>query len=263
MIFPEPLHRIRVEQNIAVISFYDINCFLYRLDRAHFIVHIHDRYQDRIRTQRLAQLFQSDQAVGIHRQIGNPESLFLQILHRIQYGRMLDHGCDQVASSALIGPCRSDQCKIVTFRSAGSKDKLLAVDTQYLCQPFFRFFYIMFCFHTLSVHGRRISVIRAHNPAHQIADLFIASGRCRIIQINFHNRRSFLSSLLLFYFMWSSFQMIHQNRKHRKSSRLRPEDPSSQRYYFSVLFFQSLYFFPVKSAFRSDPDSHRLAGLNL
>ena len=36
-------------QNILVISLHDTSCFCNRLNRSHFIIHIHDRYQDRLR----------------------------------------------------------------------------------------------------------------------------------------------------------------------------------------------------------------------
>ena len=46
-LFPEAM-----EQDIFIISLYDRRCFCNRLNRSHFVIHIHDRYQDRLVTER-------------------------------------------------------------------------------------------------------------------------------------------------------------------------------------------------------------------
>ena len=47
-VFAEPLHRIHMEQNVPVIGLHDAGGLLDRLDGAHFIVDVHDGYQDGI-----------------------------------------------------------------------------------------------------------------------------------------------------------------------------------------------------------------------
>ena len=46
--------------------------------------------QGRIRPQRFFQRFQADDAVPIHRQIGDFKALFFQLLRRVQNGVVLD-----------------------------------------------------------------------------------------------------------------------------------------------------------------------------
>ena len=52
LIFSKSLYCIHMEQDIFIISLYDRRCFCNRLNRSHFVIHIHDRYQDRLVTER-------------------------------------------------------------------------------------------------------------------------------------------------------------------------------------------------------------------
>ena len=88
------------------------------LDGADFVVGGHDGNQGRIRPQRFFQRFQADDAVLIHRQIGDFKALFFQLLRRVQNGVMLTLRGDDVTAARLLRVGRAAQRPVVGLRAA-------------------------------------------------------------------------------------------------------------------------------------------------
>ena len=103
---------------------------------------------------------------------------------------------DQMVPHPAHGPRRTDQCQVIAFRSPGCKYNFLCIDLQDSRKSLFCLFHIVLRLHAFSVHGGRIPIIPAHDSINQFADLRIAPGGRRIIQVNFHDIFPFFISYL-------------------------------------------------------------------
>jgi len=116
------LHRVRVEQHALLMT--ELSDFANRLQNADLIVRRHDRNQDRFAGHRVLQLVHVDQPVGLHRQIGHAESVFLQALAGIQHALVLGHLSDDVVALLAIHLGHALDRKVVAFGGAGGEHNL-------------------------------------------------------------------------------------------------------------------------------------------
>ncbi len=200
-----------MKQYISIVSLYNACRLCNRLYRPHLIIYVHDGYQDGFLTQSLLQCRQLDPSVAVYRQEGNTEPFLLQITHRIDDGRVLDPGGDQMVSCTTVGSRRTDQRQIITFSASGGKKDLFLLNLQKSCKGLFCFFYILFCRNTFRMHRGRISVIFTHHLRHKSSYTLICTGRGRIIQIYF----SHIIHFLIFYLITRICCFSHKcNQKH-------------------------------------------------
>src|SRR5476651_2236413 len=73
-----------------------------RLDDANLVVHRHDRHHHRLVGDGSAQLLEIDQAVLLHRQIGDREAFLLEMAAGIEHALVLGHGGDDVVLAVLV-----------------------------------------------------------------------------------------------------------------------------------------------------------------
>jgi len=107
----------------------DKGCYLlHRFNGAHLVVHIHDGYQDGVRTDGCFQFLQGNVALAVHRQICDLKSLLLQIGQRVVNRGMFDSGADDVLSGPLVGHGCADESHVVGFRAAGGEQDFLIPD---------------------------------------------------------------------------------------------------------------------------------------
>ena len=125
-VFSKSLHCIHMKNDLSIVGLDNPGSLIYRLYRTRFIIHIHNGNQDRFRTESFLKVRQCHPSKPVYRKKRHPEAFLLfQITHGIQDSRML-YGCsDQMISPSLIGTGSADQRKIVTLRSAGSKENFL------------------------------------------------------------------------------------------------------------------------------------------
>src|SRR5436309_2287501 len=86
-----------------------------RLDPPDLIVGMHDRDQDRVRSNCGRNRLWVYQTGGVHRQIGHLIALTLQRLDRVDHGMMLDPGYDEMPAALGQGLHNTLDCKVVRF----------------------------------------------------------------------------------------------------------------------------------------------------
>ena len=119
--FAERLHHVAVQKDAPFLA--AGRDFRHRLDDAGFVVRGHDRYQDRLGTDRLLEFVGIDQAV---RRKGEPGHLkafsFRQMFERVKDRVMFGPVADQVLSVRRSAPGETEQGKIVRFRPAAREN---------------------------------------------------------------------------------------------------------------------------------------------
>ncbi len=94
------LHRVGVEDDALLVA--ELADLGDRLNHADLVVRIHDRDQDRLVVDGALQVFEIDQPIRLHRQIGHAVALLLQPLAGIEHSLVLGHlGDDVVAALAV------------------------------------------------------------------------------------------------------------------------------------------------------------------
>ena len=180
----EALHCIDMKERIRICGFDGLSDLFDRLHCADNIIRMHNRHQDRVRTDSCRDLFRGDQAVPVNTQPGDLKSLCLQIFHGLQNCRVLDQACDQMFSLPLRSHGRADDRKVVRLRSAGCEAKILFLRLQDPGQDLFRFRNAPFRSDAPVVHGGRIAVILEKELIHQSCHFRKAPGRRGIIEVD-------------------------------------------------------------------------------
>ena len=179
---PIRLHRIGVEQNTMCRR--DLPDLLHRLDRPHLVVGRHHGDQDRIRPDRPFKLSGIHQPFGIHIQISDPGSHFLQIFTRMQHRMMLDPRGDNMPALILPRLEHRLQRPVIRLRSARRKIDLIRLGPQ---RPGDRLSGPQKCLPALTrkaVYTARISIIFRKIRQHSLHHLRRRPGGGRVIQIN-------------------------------------------------------------------------------
>ena len=86
----EALYRIDMEKKLRIHFLNQCTGLCNGLLRTDLIIRIHNGNQYGLSGNSALQIFKADTALLIHRQIGYPEALFLQIFHCLQNGRMFN-----------------------------------------------------------------------------------------------------------------------------------------------------------------------------
>ena len=97
----------------------------HRHHRPDLVIHTHHRNQNRIVINLPGQLPHVQPALIVHIQIGDAESLLLQVLARLQHRRMLHPGGDNLLSPMPAAVGRPVEHCVIPFRTAGIKKHLL------------------------------------------------------------------------------------------------------------------------------------------
>src|SRR5699024_9164132 len=193
-VFSERLDRVHMKKGFRAELMDKLPDLLHRHYRTHFIINIHNRYQDGVRPENRFQRVQLYPPLIIYRHIVNFETLLLKKGRGLAYRRMLHHSGHDMVSAAPVGHGRADQRQVVGFRAAGGKKDFFFLHFQDSGNDPGRFFYVILRFHAFAVHGGGIAVILHHGLYHDILYRFIASGGGGIIKIYFHFIYSPLSS---------------------------------------------------------------------
>ena len=98
--------------------------FLYGLNRSDLVVGMHDRDKDCFSGNRLPDVVGIDQAISIHGQDRNLETLLLQEMAGLQDGVMLDGGGNDMIPLALPGVGHPFDGRVVALRPAAGEDDL-------------------------------------------------------------------------------------------------------------------------------------------
>jgi hypothetical protein len=96
------------------------------LHHADLVVHGHHGDQD-VRAHRRLQHRQVEQAVGLHRQVGDLEALALQFAHGVQHGLVLGLHRDQVLALGLVELGHALDGQVVGLGGAAGPDDLARV----------------------------------------------------------------------------------------------------------------------------------------
>ena len=180
-VFSESLNGIYMEIRLRRLFPDQIPDLLHRLHRTDFIVDMHHRYKNRLRSQSLLQGLHLYHSKAVHRQNNYVKALIRQPPRGSGYRRMLHRGDQNPVSPAPVGHGGSHQGPVVGFRSSGGKINFLFLHLQNPGQLRCRLPEVIFRLHPLSVHGGRIPVIFRHNPDHQIRGFSAAAGGSRMI----------------------------------------------------------------------------------
>ena len=123
------LYSIGVEQNAVLLA--DGADFRNRLDRADFVVRIHDRHQGRVLADRRFQFLRPYESISVDVQIGDGKALFFQRCAGMKHRMMLKFGCDDVLLP-LFGKLMGNPFDrpVVRFASARCKKDLVGFGVQ-------------------------------------------------------------------------------------------------------------------------------------
>ena len=103
-----------------------------RLDDADFVVHRHDRDDDGVVGDRGTQDVEIDQAVLLHRQVGDGKALLLEVTAGIEHALVLGHGGDDVVAPVLVEVGHALDRQVVRFGGARGVDDFLLVGADQL-----------------------------------------------------------------------------------------------------------------------------------
>ena len=117
------LHRVGVEDHVALVT--ELADFGDRLDDADLVVGEHDRDQDGLVVHRPLQVVEVDQAVGLHRQIGDAIAVFLEALAGIEHRLVLGDLGDDVVAALPVHLGDALDREVVALGRAGGEDDLL------------------------------------------------------------------------------------------------------------------------------------------
>lgn len=120
VLLAERLHQIRMEHSRGMFVHHRRNV-PERIHRACFIVHVHHRHQQRIRTHGSPDLVRCDDALFIHRQPLHIIAHGFQPVGSMCCGGMLHIGCDDVSAPAGIGQRIAGNGQRIGFTAAGGK----------------------------------------------------------------------------------------------------------------------------------------------
>ena len=118
------LSRIRVEQHPVFAG--DASDFLQRIDGADLVVPAHQRNEDRVRTNRLLQLLQTDATVLINIEESDLVALLFQVVIGVNHCLVFNGAGDDVASLVLVEIRNAKDSDVIRFRSSTREDNLLA-----------------------------------------------------------------------------------------------------------------------------------------
>ena len=94
------------------------------LQHADFVVGRHDRDKNRLVIDGALQIFEIDEAVGFHRQIGDAIAILLKPLARIEHSLVLGHLGDDVVAALAIHLRDALDGEVVRLRRARGEDDL-------------------------------------------------------------------------------------------------------------------------------------------
>ena len=102
------------------------------LEHADLVVGGHDGDQDGLVVDGPLQVFEIDEAVGLHRQVGDAVAVLLQALAGVQHGLVLGDLGDDVVAALAVHLRNALDGQVVALRGAGGKDDLLGAGADQL-----------------------------------------------------------------------------------------------------------------------------------
>ena len=173
------LRRIRVQQHALLAA--DLPDFADRLDRADFVVAVHDRHHHGLLRDRVAQLIEVDQSILPHRQIRHAAAVLFEPLARVQNGLVLGRRRNEVVALLRVHLGRALQRQVVRFRGAAGEHDLFRARSNQVRQLLARLLHGFFRRPTETViaAGRVAEIlreVRQHGFEHPWID-----ARCRVI----------------------------------------------------------------------------------
>ena len=118
--FADGLHAVGVEENAVLAA--DFADFGDGLEHADFVVGVHDGDENRLIGDRFPQHVEIDQAVALHRQIGDPIAVLFELLAGIENGFVLGGGGDDVVAFFGIHLGHALDGEVVRFGGAAGED---------------------------------------------------------------------------------------------------------------------------------------------
>jgi hypothetical protein len=120
------LYGVRVEDGARVLLFDDADSFRDRLDRADFVVDLHNADERRTVADRILQLLKIDEALAVDSQIGDVEPLLFEAFGGVKDSVVLDSGGYDVVGAALsAGVGGTTERQVVAFAAARGEGELL------------------------------------------------------------------------------------------------------------------------------------------
>ena len=173
------LRRIRMQQHALLAA--DLPDFADRLDRADFVVAVHDRHHHGLVRDRVAQLVQIDQSIRLHRQIRYPAAALFEPLAGVQHGFVLGRRRNQVVALRRVHLRRALQRQVVRFRGAAGDHDLFRARSNQVRQLLARLLHGFFRrpSETVIAAGRVAEILREVRQ-HGFEHPWIHS-RCRVI----------------------------------------------------------------------------------
>ncbi|MNO99907.1 hypothetical protein D3C76_916900 [compost metagenome] len=179
------LGRVDVEQDAARAGQFADRSDI--VDGADFVVHVHDRNQDGVITQRSLDLGRSDQAIFGRVQIGHFEAFALELAAGVQHRLVLDLRGDDVLALAGVEVRDTLDRQVVGLGGAGGPDDLARIGIDQfgdLAAGVFHRFLGLPAEH-VGTRGR-VAEIAVHQQAvsHFLSDTRIHRGRGGVVEVN-------------------------------------------------------------------------------
>ena len=119
------LRRINMEDDALVAA--DLADFGDRLNHADFVVDVHDRDHDRVRAQRLLELFDAQQTVRLGVEVGHFETVAFEFAAGVEHGLVFGLDGDQVLALAGIEVRRALDRQVVRLGRTRGPDDFLRI----------------------------------------------------------------------------------------------------------------------------------------
>jgi SHS2 domain-containing protein len=155
------------------------------LDHADLVVDEHHRDQDRVRPQRRLELVEVEQAVFLHVEVGDVETLALQLAHRVEHRLVLCLHGDQVLAARLVELRRALDREVVRLGRTRRPDDLARVGADQRGDVLARLLDHRFGFPAPGVAARRgVAEVLTQPRDHRVNDTLVHRVRGGVVDVD-------------------------------------------------------------------------------
>jgi hypothetical protein len=156
-----------------------------RLDDADLVVHRHDRHDHGLVGDGVPQLVEVDQAVLLHRQVGDLEAVLLEVTAGIEHALVLGHRGDDVVLAVLVELGDAADREVVRFGGARGEDHFLLVGADQLRDLAARLLDALLRLPAVGVASRvRVAELVGEVRHHRFQHARVHRRGCLIIQVD-------------------------------------------------------------------------------
>ena len=162
-----------------------------RLDGPHFVIRVHDAYEDGFIRQCFPDVFRIHNAVPVNREIGYADAVSFEILTGLEDGVVLDCGGDDMIAAIFAGAGDTLDGEIVCLCPAARKHDLRGIGADEVCHFAPRFFHGLPGLFAQGVSARGIAEGMPQERQHGFEDIRMQRRGRAMVKINGLHANSF------------------------------------------------------------------------